>query len=144
MFSLTQAYARLLSLCIADPQQQYSTISLVQPLYKVTKSQFITPWFRGPTVSICSFECCIGNHLLLAGGIRFEFCGSGYICMSMAAQQRYVDPRTRELAQKSSNVVTLLNVDPKDDIAAERRKASFSSNQLAIYFNGGEEMFSRR
>ena len=54
------------------------------------------------------------------------------------------DERAKQLAQASSKVVLRSHVNPVDDMAAERARASFDSQQLAEYFNEGPDKLKRR
>lgn len=53
------------------------------------------------------------------------------------------DARTRALAETSSSVVLSASADPREDIAMERSKARFDSQELAEYMNGGKERLAR-
>ena len=55
-----------------------------------------------------------------------------------------VDERTRSLQAGSTAVVLRHAEDPKQDIAAERRKATFHVNDLLWYLNGGKDKVERR
>jgi hypothetical protein len=57
---------------------------------------------------------------------------------------RVVDARTRSLQQPSTALVTQHGEDPKADIEAERRRASFPVNELLCWLNGGAERVARR
>ncbi|KAK9805355.1 hypothetical protein WJX73_005736 [Symbiochloris irregularis] len=59
--------------------------------------------------------------------------------MSQDAQSR-----ARSLAAQSAKVVMGSFVDPKDDMVRERARASFSSDELAGYLNGGSEVLQKR
>jgi hypothetical protein len=54
-----------------------------------------------------------------------------------------VDPRTRQLVEQSSAVILATHVEPKDDMLAERSRASFNSQELAEYLNGGKDKLKR-
>ena len=54
-----------------------------------------------------------------------------------------VDDKTRALVQQSSKVVLATHVEPTEDMAAERTRASFNARGLAEYFNGGREKLQR-
>ncbi|KAK9847424.1 hypothetical protein WJX84_002360 [Apatococcus fuscideae] len=55
-----------------------------------------------------------------------------------------VDERTRNLVKASSRLVLAEHVDPQDDMRAERARASFASENLAEYLNGGKAILERR
>lgn len=54
-----------------------------------------------------------------------------------------VDEETRILVQQSSDVVLATHVEPKDDMILERTRASFDTQGLADYLNGGKEKRER-
>ena len=54
------------------------------------------------------------------------------------------DARARSLAAQSSAAVLAVFVDPKEHMINERARASFSSEELAQYLNGGSEVLSKR
>lgn len=56
---------------------------------------------------------------------------------------RNVDERTKKLVSQSSAVILGTHVDPKDDIIAERKRASFNSVELANYLHGGSDKLKR-
>lgn len=51
--------------------------------------------------------------------------------------------RARALAEASSRVVLQASADPREDIAAERKRARFDSEEVAEYLNGGKERLQR-
>lgn len=55
-----------------------------------------------------------------------------------------VDERARKLAASSAEVVLRPHVEPKDDMLRERARATFNSNELAAYVNGGQEILDKR
>ncbi|GBF98378.1 peroxisomal acyl-coenzyme A oxidase [Raphidocelis subcapitata] len=55
-----------------------------------------------------------------------------------------VDERTRALQERSSALVTAQASDPRADIAAERRRASFAPEPLTYLLNGGKAKVERR
>lgn len=55
-----------------------------------------------------------------------------------------VDARTRELQAPSTALVTQHAEDPKADIIAERKRASFDVNELLYWLNGGRDKVERR
>jgi acyl-CoA oxidase len=57
---------------------------------------------------------------------------------------RVVDARTQQLQAPSTAIVTKHAEDPKQDIVAERRRASFNTNELLYWLNGGREKVERR
>eukprot|EP00882_Tetradesmus_deserticola_P031222 GHRQ01035300.1.p1 GENE.GHRQ01035300.1~~GHRQ01035300.1.p1 ORF type:complete len:287 (+),score=92.20 GHRQ01035300.1:159-1019(+) len=57
---------------------------------------------------------------------------------------RLVDERTQQLQAPSTALVTKHAEDPKQDIANERKRASFSSQELCYFLNGGKEKVERR
>lgn len=57
---------------------------------------------------------------------------------------REVDARTRALQEKSSALVLVNHVEPKDDIIAERKRATFDVNDLLYYLNGSKDKVMRR
>ncbi|KAK9826538.1 hypothetical protein WJX74_001334 [Apatococcus lobatus] len=52
--------------------------------------------------------------------------------------------RTTALVNESSQLVLAGHVEPQDDLRAERKRASFSSQELAVVLNGGTEVLQRR
>ncbi len=60
------------------------------------------------------------------------------------SQQRTVDARTLELQRPSSAAILASHVEPKDDIAAERRRATFSVDEVALLLNGSSEAIAKR
>lgn len=56
---------------------------------------------------------------------------------------RNVDERTRQLVSQSSAVILATHVEPKDDIIAERKRASFNSSELASFLHGGSDKLKR-
>lgn len=54
-----------------------------------------------------------------------------------------VDNRTRKLVEQSSAVILATHVEPKDDMIAERKRATFNSQELAEFLNGGSDKFKR-
>lgn len=55
-----------------------------------------------------------------------------------------VDARTQQLQAPSTALVTKHAEDPKQDIVAERRRASFNTSELLYWLNGGREKVERR
>jgi len=55
-----------------------------------------------------------------------------------------VDARTRKLQEPSTALVTKHAEDPKQDIIAERKRASFNTQELLYWLNGGQEKVERR
>ena len=53
------------------------------------------------------------------------------------------DERTKALVQKSSDVVLATHIEPRDDMLAERGRASFDISSLAAHLNGGKEKLQR-
>lgn len=62
----------------------------------------------------------------------------------MASSQRHIDPRTRQLQAPSTQLVTKHAEDPKQDLIAERARASFSTTELLHWLNGGRDKVERR
>jgi hypothetical protein len=56
----------------------------------------------------------------------------------------HIDSRTRQLQAPSTALVTKHAEDPKQDILAERRRASFNTQELLHWLNGGKEKVERR
>jgi acyl-CoA oxidase len=54
-----------------------------------------------------------------------------------------VDDRTKKLVEQSSAVILATHVEPKDDMAAERLRASFNSQELASFLHGGSDKLQR-
>lgn len=54
------------------------------------------------------------------------------------------DARTKELQAPSSATILRTHVEPKDDIAAERKRATFDNTQLTYVLNGGKEKLEKR
>ena len=59
-------------------------------------------------------------------------------------QRREVDASTRELQAPSSAHITAAGSDPRADISAERRRASFAYEPLMYVLNGGKAKVERR
>lgn len=57
---------------------------------------------------------------------------------------RHIDERTRALQAQSTAIVLRNHEDPKQDIANERRRATFDTNDLLYFLNGGKEKVERR
>lgn len=55
-----------------------------------------------------------------------------------------VDARTRQLQLRASELVRSNGCDPRNDLAAERARASFSSAELAAHLAGGSAKLARR
>jgi hypothetical protein len=64
--------------------------------------------------------------------------------MAASAPRGDVDDRTRALQAASTALVTQHAEDPRADIAAERRRASFDATALLHWLNGGAERVARR
>lgn len=56
----------------------------------------------------------------------------------------FVDARTQQLQAPSTALVTKHGEDPKQDIIAERQRASFDAQQLLYWLNGGKDKVDRR
>eukprot|EP00955_Chlamydomonas_euryale_P087183 364275-Chlamydomonas_euryale.AAC.5 len=54
------------------------------------------------------------------------------------------DARTRALQAPSNALIAASHVDPKDDMAKERARATFDVAQLAEAINGGREVLEKR
>lgn len=54
------------------------------------------------------------------------------------------DARMRKLADESSKPILALNVEPSEDMQAERARASFDSEELAIELNGGKANLEKK
>ena len=59
-------------------------------------------------------------------------------------QGRQVDARTRALVQAPCQVTMRGHVNPMEDAAAERRRATFNPDELAAFLHGGEDKMARR
>lgn len=59
-------------------------------------------------------------------------------------QGRQVDARTRQLVQAPCQVTMRGHVNPMEDAAAERRRATFNPDELAAFLHGGEDKLARR
>ena len=55
-----------------------------------------------------------------------------------------INDRLRKLADASSVPILAVHVEPTEDMAAERNKASFDSEELAIELNGGRAMLEKK
>ena len=55
-----------------------------------------------------------------------------------------VDARSRELVEGPSRVVLSGAVNPMADAAAERRRATFNSEELAAFLHDGKDNLKRR
>lgn len=62
----------------------------------------------------------------------------------MSSQATDAQSRARSLAAQSAKVVMGAFVDPRDDMVRERKRASFSSDELAAYLNGGSDVLQKR
>jgi hypothetical protein len=60
------------------------------------------------------------------------------------AANHTVDARTRQLQAPSTALVTKHAESPTQDIISERRRASFPTNELLYWLNGGQEKVERR
>jgi hypothetical protein len=54
------------------------------------------------------------------------------------------DARARELVEPATKAVLKTHVEPKDDIARERARASFDTTILMEYLNGGKELIKKK
>ena len=57
---------------------------------------------------------------------------------SDAPSARAVDQRTRELVHAATVDIVAASADPRRDMREERARASFSSDNLAAFMNGGK------
>ena len=64
--------------------------------------------------------------------------------MSRRIMAPQADARMRKLADESSKPILALNVEPSEDIQAERARASFDSEELAIELNGGKANLEKK
>lgn len=64
--------------------------------------------------------------------------------MSRRIMAPQADERMRKLADESSKPILALNVEPSEDIQAERARASFDSEELAIELNGGKANLEKK
>ena len=55
-----------------------------------------------------------------------------------------MDSRTRELVDASSKPVLAVHVEPTEDIEAERSRASFDSEEVAVLLAGGRDKLQRK
>lgn len=63
----------------------------------------------------------------------------------MAQSQRHsADAKTKSLIEGPCRDVLKGARDPVEDAAAERRKATFSSDELAVFLHDGEDKLKRR
>lgn len=58
--------------------------------------------------------------------------------------ERTLDARTRQLQDRSSRLVLAQHCEPKDDIAAERQRATFDITPLSWVLNGGRDKLQKR
>lgn len=56
----------------------------------------------------------------------------------------YVDSRTATLQEESNRIVLQAHVEPVDDIATERSRASFDVDGLKYYLNGGKKKYETK
>lgn len=54
------------------------------------------------------------------------------------------DARMRKLADESSKPILALHVEPTDDMRAERARASFDPEEIAIELNGGKAVLEKK
>ena len=54
------------------------------------------------------------------------------------------DTAVRRLVDDASAAVLVNHVEPKDDMIAERQRASFDSTALSIHLNGGTAKLKRK
>ena len=57
---------------------------------------------------------------------------------------RQVDDRLRKLADASSKPILAVHVEPTLDMDAERARASFDSEELAIELNGSRALLEKK
>lgn len=57
---------------------------------------------------------------------------------------RVVDQRTKELQAHSTKLIMAAHIEPKDDMIAERKRATFDVKELSYALNGGKEVLDRR
>ena len=57
---------------------------------------------------------------------------------------RHVDDRLRKLADASSEPILAVHVEPTGDMEAERGRASFDSEELAIELNGSRALLEKK
>lgn len=55
-----------------------------------------------------------------------------------------VEDRLRKLADASSEPILAVHVEPTTDMAAERGRASFDSEELAIELNGSRALLEKK
>ena len=55
-----------------------------------------------------------------------------------------VDQRTKKLVETSSKVILATHLEPADDIAAERKKATIDVQSLSRYLYGGKAVLDRQ
>ncbi len=55
-----------------------------------------------------------------------------------------VDARTKELQRDSTSIILSTHVEPKDDIAAERQRATFNVQELSYLLNGGKDKLEKK
>ena len=72
---------------------------------------------------------------------RIRTCGKHLSIFSMAPQ---VEDRLRKLADASSEPILAVHVEPTTDMAAERGRASFDSEELAIELNGSRALLEKK
>lgn len=64
--------------------------------------------------------------------------------MSSSSSSRVVDERTRALQAPSTSLIVASSSDPRADIAAERRRASFPVDPVVHLLNGGADKVGRK
>ena len=57
---------------------------------------------------------------------------------------RHIDDRLRKLADASSEPILAVHVEPTEDMDAERGRASFDSEELAIELNGSRALLEKK
>lgn len=83
---------------------------------------------------------CIACHTVPAA-VACETPSSGDTVVKMAS---HVDERLRKLADASSEPILAVHVEPTEDMNAERARASFDTEELAIELNGSKALLEKK
>ena len=74
-------------------------------------------------------------------GVETAVVSRNFVAVNMAP---HVDDRLRKLADASSAPILAVHVEPTEDMIAERGRASFDSEELAIELNGSRALLEKK
>ncbi|KAG2488798.1 hypothetical protein HYH03_012598 [Edaphochlamys debaryana] len=86
---------------------------------------------------------CLAPKLALACNPRPSAAIAGTI-QSSATMAGRVDARTLELQAPASKIIFSTHIEPRDDMAAERARATFDVKELTYAMNGGKDKLEKR